>query len=165
MLADSALHDSEKEYYVALVAYYSGKTNETRGKLAALAEAPGLSSAQLQRLAALCDEQKLFAERVKILNRIASGGYGEWTRWGALAEPVNTHVKSDPGWKKTDPKRVLGIVRFDRVLGLSQSETLTRCILYGSSRLQRPVQSFGSSPRGLAQGHPASCASTRTVSE
>src|SRR5205814_8508553 len=102
VLADSALHDSENEYYEALVAYYSGKTNETRGKLAALAEAPGLSSAQLQRLAALCDEQKLFAERVKILNRIASGGYGEWTRWGALAELVNTHVKSDPGWKTTE---------------------------------------------------------------
>ena len=38
VLADSALHDSENEYYEALVAYYGGKTNETRGKLAALSE-------------------------------------------------------------------------------------------------------------------------------
>jgi tetratricopeptide (TPR) repeat protein len=92
--AVATLHVAERDYYQALVIYHQGQTNEARVKLAALADAPKLSAARLQRIAKLLDELGGNPERSKILHRLMSGGYPAQARWDALAELVKLHSKA-----------------------------------------------------------------------
>ncbi len=94
ILTDGALHDSKRDYFLALVTYHRGQTNEARAKLAALADAPRLSQAELKTLADLCTDQKMTAERIKILQRLAAGGYGSVPRAEANADLVRLHARA-----------------------------------------------------------------------
>ncbi len=88
-----ALNAAETNYYAAVMAHYSGRTNEAKPLLGALADAQPLSGAQLGILATVADEAGLPAERVKFLLRLASGGHRNKDYWQALGDLVVHHAK------------------------------------------------------------------------
>ena len=94
ILTDGALHDSKRDYYLALVTYHRGQTNEARPKHAALADAPKLSQVELKTVAGVCADLKMTDERTKILHRLAAGGYGSIPRAEANADLARLHARA-----------------------------------------------------------------------
>ena len=60
-----ALNGFETNYYRAVMTYYSGRTNEAKTILTALADAPVLTSVQLRMLAGICEAADMPVERAK----------------------------------------------------------------------------------------------------
>lgn len=94
ILTAASLHDAERDYYAALMAFHGGQTNDARAKLTALPGALKLNLVQLQTLAKVCAELDMVAERVKTLQRITAGGYPSYPRAQAFGELVQTHAKA-----------------------------------------------------------------------
>jgi hypothetical protein len=83
------------EYHAAMIDFHRGATNEVRPRLAALADAPHLKMGHLNSLASLLDQLGMKPERVKVLRRIASGGFPLQDQTRAQCELLKIH--SDAG--------------------------------------------------------------------
>lgn len=94
ILADGAVHETERDYLLTLLTCHRGQTNEARARFTTLAGAPNLTAAQLKALAGFCADQKMPVERLKILHRLAAGGYGSVPRAEALGDLATLHARS-----------------------------------------------------------------------
>ncbi|MEO5803973.1 MAG: tetratricopeptide repeat protein, partial [Verrucomicrobiota bacterium] len=84
--------DVENNFYLAVLQHFSGKTNEARALLSTSVEAT-LSPVQLRMVSFLCEDEGMNSERTKVLNRLASGGYGAVTFWQANCDLVKLYAK------------------------------------------------------------------------
>ena len=94
-----ALNESETNYYRAVLLYYSGRTNEAKPVLTALADGSGLTSVQLHMLSALCHEMDLPAENAKFERRFLAGGHRMNFYWAALDDLASQYSKRGE-WKE-----------------------------------------------------------------
>lgn len=94
-----ALNESETNYYRAVLLYYSGRTNEAKPVLTALADTPVLTSLQLRMLTRLCEETDLPAENAKFQRRFLAGGHRMIFYWQALGDLAAQHARRGE-WKE-----------------------------------------------------------------
>lgn len=117
-LAESSLHDTEKEFRAALLQWHRGQTNEARVRFAALADAPKLVMTQLQTLARLFEESNAVAERAKVLQRLAGGGFGADASTRAWVDLMRLHTKACD-WKQA----IAALARTHAVWGIDFAES------------------------------------------
>jgi hypothetical protein len=94
-----ALNESETNYYRAVLMFYSGRTNEAKAILTALAESPVLTSIQLRMLTRVCEELDLPAEHTKFERRFLAGGHRMTFYWQALGDLVTQYAQRAE-WKE-----------------------------------------------------------------
>ncbi|MEP6663025.1 MAG: tetratricopeptide repeat protein, partial [Verrucomicrobiota bacterium] len=87
-----SLSEAENNFYLMVLQHFGGKTNEAKALLPALTQAM-LSPVQLRLMNFICEEEGLLPQKLEILNRLASGGYGATTLWQANADLVKAYAR------------------------------------------------------------------------
>ena len=93
IVTENTLHDTHRDYLLALVDYHSGNTNVSLTKLV---ETPNLSATALQEIAKLGTPE----DRSKALSRLANGGYSSSARLSAQSELARHYAKAGD-WKQS----------------------------------------------------------------
>ncbi len=88
---DSVLFPEQVEFFAFLSLNAQGDKDKAAIKLSTLATMENLSPSQLVYLATVAKELNKSAERVKVLERLAGGGYGEEVRLNSLRELVTQY--------------------------------------------------------------------------